>query len=292
MNLNQLRWFCLLARNQHYSKTAEELSIAQSSLSRSISQLEEELGCSLFERKGRNVTLTRQGKIFYAYIERGLKSIDQGIQTTKEMMDPFSGTIDFAFIYALSPSFVPGLVRTFLEGKKHKDINFKFYQANTGDIIQGLKEGKYDIGFSSYIENEPLIEFIPIIKQEYVLVVSKKHPLARKKTVSLEEAAEYDFILPLDKTNYIENLFREKGIIPKASSRVEEDHAAAALAAINLGISIIPKNDILNYYDVELIPFSPKPIYRQFYMVTAKNHVFTPVANTFYKFILEATGAK
>ncbi len=292
MNLNQLRWFCALARNQHYSRTAEELSIAQPSLSRSISQLEEELGCRLFEKKGRNVILTRPGKVFYTYVERGLRNIDQGIATAKEMMDPFCGTVDFAFIYALSPNFVPGLIRNFLNEKNHKDINFRFYQGNSKDIIQGVKDGKYDIGFSSYFADEPLVEFIPIVKQEYVLMVAKNHPLARKENITLEETAAYDFILPLDKTNYVENLFREKGLVPRSSSRVEEDHAAAALVSINLGISIIPKNDILSYYGVELIPFSPKPLYRQFYMVTAKKHIFTPAANTFYKFILEATGAK
>lgn len=292
MNLNQLNAFCILSKTLHYSRAAEELQIAQPSLSRMIAQLEQELGTSLFERQGRNIILTKQGEVFLNYIKRGLTEIDQGVAAVKELMDPGHGTVDFAFIYALSPTHVPQMVQKFLSQPDNKKIHFRFYQGNSMDIIRKIKEGSCDVGFCSYVEDEPLIELRPIAKQEYVLMVSRHHPLSHKDSVTLEEAAVYDFILPLDKTSYVEQLFKKAGIIPRASSRVEEDHAAAALVSINLGIAIIPKNKILEQYNVKLIPFGPRPLYRKFYMAVSKEHNFTPAANKFYRFLVDETRKK
>lgn len=292
MNLNQLNAFSTLAHTLHYSKAAEKLSIAQPSLSRMIASLEEELGTPLFEKQGRNIILTKQGNLFLSYISRGLNEIQSGTDALHEYLDPGKGTIDFAFIYALSHSYVPQIIQSFLSGRDHKHIHFHFYQGNSRYIIQQIKDEAFDIGFCSYVENEPLIEFRPIVKQEYVLMVSNTHPLALKKSVTLEEAAKYEFILPLDKTSYVESLFKKAGITPRAYSRVEEDHAAAALVAIGLGIAIIPNNPILSHYNVTLIPFGPRPLYRKFYMAAAKDRRLSPAAERFYRFLLDESKKK
>jgi DNA-binding transcriptional LysR family regulator len=67
MNLNQLQYFKILAQEEHYTRAAQMLSITQPSLSHAIAQLEEELGTRLFEKKGRNIVLTRYGKLFLPY---------------------------------------------------------------------------------------------------------------------------------------------------------------------------------------------------------------------------------
>ncbi len=69
MNLNQLQYFKILAQEEHYTRAAQMLSITQPSLSHAIAQLEEELGTRLFEKKGRNIVLTRYGKLFLPYVE-------------------------------------------------------------------------------------------------------------------------------------------------------------------------------------------------------------------------------
>ena len=64
MNLNQLHYFVTLAYMEHYTKAAKQLSITQPSLSHAIGMLEQELGTYLFEKQGRNVVLTKYGKVF------------------------------------------------------------------------------------------------------------------------------------------------------------------------------------------------------------------------------------
>ena len=78
MTLNQLRYFRVLAKTEHYTKAADALAISQPSLSRAIALLEEELGVLLFNRRGRNVVLTDAGRALLRYVEAGLDTLDAG----------------------------------------------------------------------------------------------------------------------------------------------------------------------------------------------------------------------
>ena len=80
MNLYHLRYFVTLAHLEHYTKAAENLSITQPSLSHAISLLENELGVALFEKEGRNIVLTKYGKIFLKDVEKLLEILDSSVK--------------------------------------------------------------------------------------------------------------------------------------------------------------------------------------------------------------------
>lgn len=75
MNLNQLSYFQKIATLQHYHQAARELNVSQPSLSRSIANLEEELGLPLFRKNGRNIELTKYGKIFLEHVNKILEEV-------------------------------------------------------------------------------------------------------------------------------------------------------------------------------------------------------------------------
>ena len=81
MNLFYSHYFVTLAHIKHYTKAAEQLCISQPSLSHAIAQLEKELGIPLFEKNGRNTTLTRFGEEFLSCAEHTLSTLDEGITT-------------------------------------------------------------------------------------------------------------------------------------------------------------------------------------------------------------------
>ena len=174
MNLYHLRYFVTLAHLEHYTKAAEILSITQPSLSHAISSLESELGVKLFEKDGRNVVLTKCGQAFLVDVEQALDMLDSSIN--KLQMTGFGeGRIDIVELRTLSSAVVPNFVKGFLDSKTNKKIDFYFHSSTglTSDMIQGLKERKYDIAFCSKMDNEPLVEFVPVAKQELVLIVPK-----------------------------------------------------------------------------------------------------------------------
>lgn len=193
MNLHHLRYFVTLAHMEHYTKAAEKLLITQPSLSHAISSLEQELGIPLFEKEGRNIGLSKAGKVFLDYVEESLDMIDAGVATTKKAANG-EGQIDLAFLQTLGTSLIPKLVQEFLQTEPEKQIDFIFHTGVSIDIIQGLKEKKFDIGICSKLENERNIHFTPIAKQELVLIVPKSHPLAEKDWIDLIETVDYPHI--------------------------------------------------------------------------------------------------
>ncbi len=97
MNLFHLRYFETLARTEHYSKAAEILSITQPSLSYAISTLESELGIQLFEKRGRNIVLTKYGKAFYSNVKEILANLDNAVRDIKLVANG-EGEINIGFL--------------------------------------------------------------------------------------------------------------------------------------------------------------------------------------------------
>ncbi|NRW02286.1 DNA-binding transcriptional LysR family regulator [Clostridium beijerinckii] len=125
MNLYHLRYFITLAHLEHYTKAAEKLMITQPSLSSAISSLEKELGVSLFEKEGRNVVLTKCGKMFFAAVQESLEILDSNVATLKSISNG-EGIIDLAFLRTLGSDFVPDVTSFFLESHPKKKLNFTF----------------------------------------------------------------------------------------------------------------------------------------------------------------------
>lgn len=84
MNLNQLTYFVTLAQIENYTRAAKRLDITQPSLSHAISNLEKELQVPLFERHGRNVTMTKYGEMFLKYVQDSLHILNLGVERIQE----------------------------------------------------------------------------------------------------------------------------------------------------------------------------------------------------------------
>ena len=178
MNLYHLRYFVTLAHLEHYTKAAEILGITQPSLSHAISSLEEELKVRLFEKDGRNIVLTKWGSIFLKDVEDTLNRLDSSVENL-QMTGSGNGTVDIACIRALGNSYVPTLMRSFLEDHPGKDIRFKLHSVGglSSGIIAGLKNKEFDIAFCSKYRDDPLIEYVRIGSQSLVLAALSPDPV-------------------------------------------------------------------------------------------------------------------
>ena len=278
MNLSQLQYFKVLAQEEHYTRAAQMLSITQPSLSHAISQLEQELGTRLFEKKGRNVVLTRYGKMFLPYVEESLKVLNEGVQRIQEVNGSRHGIIHLAYIYTMGSEFAPKLVRKFLDAYPDYDIEFHFTVGTTGEIIDGLKDDKYDIVFSSYKDGEQDIDFKKIANQKLVLAVPMDHPLSIKDSVDLRDTIEYPQI-------YFE---KGSGLRPVIDQMFEEI-GQAGLVAQGFGIAVMPDIPILRSLSVKTLDIYNPPYERAVYLATLKQRYLSPVAKAFIRFVIEET---
>lgn len=289
MNLYHLRYFVTLAHLEHYTKAAEELMITQPSLSHAISLLEKELGVSLFEKEGRNVVLTKYGKMFLNDVQKSLEILDSNVKTLR-MIGAGEGRIDLAFLRTLGTDFVPELARDFMQMHEEKSIEFHFHTGVTVDIIQGLKERKYDIAFCSKLEKEPSIEFTPIARQELVLIVPADHPLAEKDSVDLNETIPYPHIYFSRKSGLrpiIDDMFKQINEQPKVAYEVEEDQVIAGLVSKNFGIAVTPYMPILSSMNLKVLQIASPSYERIFYLAVVKDKFLAPVVQKFKNFVIE-----
>ncbi len=288
MNLNYIYYFSVLAKTQHYTKAANILNITQPSLSHAIDEIEKELGCLLFEKDGRNIKLTKYGKLLESHVETGLKELEAGQREIQYLMSPNEGLIKLAFIYTLGYSFVPNALKNFHTIPANKQINFSLKQGNTTEILDGLENEKYDLCFSSYQNNRNNICFVPIMIEELVVVVYDGHPLSEKKEVDLSELVDENLIY-YSKTSglrpFIDKLLNDNNIKPNIKFEVEEDSAVLGLVNIKYGIAIVPNILIIDNFNVKKLKIKNKQDPRYIYMATIKNRFEAPAISKFINFI-------
>ncbi len=289
MNLYQLRYFSLLAQTGHFRKTANQLCIAQSSLSHAIALMEQELGVSLFEKQGRRSVLTPEGAEFLKYVEKSLGILDEGIQAVRHAANG-EGIIEFGFLRTLGSEFVPALARGFLEEQKEKAIQFRFYTGTSSSLIDGLKEEKYDLILCTKMENEPDIAFVPVGRQDLVAIVPRQHPLSQRQAIGLEELAPYPqiyFSRTSGLRSIVDHLFEKIQIQPQIAYEVEEDIVIAGLVSKGFGAAVVPYMEELPRMDVKILQISHPCWERRFYMATLKSHHLTPAVKNFHDYILK-----
>ena len=121
MNLDHLRYFTTLAHIEHYTKASEFLHISQPTLTYAVNQLEKEVGVLLFEKDGRNIVLTKFGKLFLEEVEKSLNILDNSIKSLK-LAGKGEGNIDVGSLRTLETKFLPDIISRFLSEKKEKDV--------------------------------------------------------------------------------------------------------------------------------------------------------------------------
>lgn len=289
MNLFYLRYFVTLAHVKHYTRAAEQLCITQPSLSHAISQLENELGVPLFEKSGRNTTLTRFGEEFLVCAEHTLSTLDAGVSSIRKSARG-EGLIRLGFLRTLGVEFIPRLAAGFLKKNAELDIHFTFHTGVTQHLLEGLAARKYDLIFCSEPLEKENLTVIPIQKQDLVLITPKDHPLASRNDIDLEETLLYPHIF-FDKSsgirNVVDRMFSQIGRQPEIAYETEEDQVIAGLVAQKFGIALVPYMDLLLKLDVKILSIRSPSCERAIFMINDNRIYMPPAVKRFREFVAD-----
>lgn len=289
MNLVHLRYFVQLTRTQHYTKAAEQLCITQPSLSHAIAQLEGELGVPLFEKSGRNTTLTHFGREFLACAEKTLATLDEGVQSIQRNARG-EGVIRLGLLRTLGVEYIPRLAARFLAENPGKEIEFTFDTGVTEELLEGLSERRFDLVFCSQPPEELGFQAVPVSKRDLVLIVPRNHPLASRHSVELRETLAYPqiyFSKSAGLRSVVDQLFDHIGARPEIASETQEDQVIAGLVAQGFGIAVVPYMDLLHQLDVKILELSAPAWEWKFYMVQDEKAFISPVVQSFRQFVLD-----
>ena len=289
MNLDYLRYFVKLAEVRHYTRAAEQLCITQPSLSHAIRLLEAELGVPLFEKTGRNTTLTRFGEEFLDCARQTLSTLDQGVASLRRGAQG-EGLIRLGFLRPLGIEYIPRLAARFLEANPGKKLRFDFHTDRTQGLLDGLLARSYDLVFCSRPAPELGLTAVPVTRQDLVLIAPKDHPLAGQHSVDLAEALPYPqvyFAKGSGLREVVDGLFAAVGGAPRIAYETEEDQVIAGLVAQGFGIAVVPYMDLLLKLDLAILQISAPPYQRDFFLVTNDAFYLSPAARDFRAFALE-----
>ncbi len=292
MNLRQLEYFKLLAETQHMTQTAQALNTTQPNLSHTIKNLEETLGVPLFRKKGRNIQLTKHGKMFYQTVSNVLQEMNEGVAAIKESIDPHSGYIDLGFTYTMGLDVVPRFVTQFHHIPRFKNIHFSFKQGNSTSLIDQLINEDIDLAICSKIKDDERIEYIPFIEEELVIITALDHPLAQFDELDIKDISSYPFVGFNDSSGLrptIDKIFKKAEITPNIKYEVEEDQALASLVQYNFGIALSPNIPTLNAYKVKKIRIKTPQVRRFLYIATLKHNFQSQALISFINFLEEQT---
>jgi DNA-binding transcriptional LysR family regulator len=244
MELLQLQYFQTVARLEHMTKAAEELQIAQPSLSKTISRLEEDLGVPLFDRKNRQLKLNDYGKLFLNRVNRIFLELNEGKREIVEKAAQGQTQITLAVSI---PRVLPELLSSFLG--QFPDVKFQQFLESTSSMENLLEKAEIDFCLSSVPIAGTDIVWEPLITEEIYLVVPPGHRLANKKMIILEEVKDESFIsmnTGFGFRNLTDEFCREAGFIPNIAFEGDEPGVIGDLVRQGLGIAFIPEISLVH----------------------------------------------
>jgi DNA-binding transcriptional LysR family regulator len=186
MELSQLRTFRVVAETLNFTRAAERLHLTQSAVSHQIKALEKELGEPLFIRTKRGVKVSQVGKVALEHAERILDEAEAMRENVSGREHSPIGRVRAAaatqaFVHLFAPLF-----ESFM--RKHPRIELSFRTTvSTDQTVTDILDGAADVGFASVPVYSPTLHVTELFEDELVLVVGKKHPLANKQEVTVDQ---------------------------------------------------------------------------------------------------------
>ncbi|WP_053975532.1 LysR family transcriptional regulator [Mangrovimonas xylaniphaga] len=240
MTIQQIEYFLVLAKELHFWNTAEKVFISQSSLSRQIRALEDELQIQLFERDKRNVKLTNAGKFLQEQWTEQIKEFDQVIRQAKKIDKGGAGTIAITYPGSIAYEFLPNFLKAISDHLP--DLKMELIEPTDENHEKFLLDYKADLAFSRDQIKNANIDSQKLYSEPICLVVPKAHRLSKDNLTGLEH--EKFIISGLHQTTFFASLLRswfsKNGLEPKTI--VESDFGGMILNLVSkgLGISILP----------------------------------------------------
>lgn len=287
MDLLQLRYFQVVARMEHVTKAAQELSIAQPSLSKTILRLEKEIGVPLFERQGRAIRLNQFGRAFLGHVEALFQELEEGQRQVRDMAGLENGEIS---LVAASLHWLPDLLHRFQ--LLHPSVHFHLSQRSPAEMPQQLETGACDFCFLSTPLVKHGVKWRTLLTEELLLVVPADHRLAGQNSVPLHEVAYEPVVIENaggDLRGLIDAFYQQAGFTPRIAYETDEPTVLIEFVKAHLGVTFVPAFGKKRVEEQALysLHITNPTCQRTFGMAWHQEHYLSQAARTFRQFIVE-----
>lgn len=284
MDLHSLSHFKKIAELQHITRAAEELHVAQPSLSRTIARLEQELGVPLFDRSGKNIVLNDNGKIVLRHADRIFQEIRDIERELAEASDEKGQTVSLS-LYSAS-KLLPGLVMAFKQA--HPSIRLQIIQEN----LHKNPAEECDLTLYSSMQPHDTENSVTLFAEDILLALPESNPLAHRSSLHLSEVAHEEFIcLQRGKSlrNITDTYCKIAGFEPSVVLESDSPETVRELIRAGIGISFIPS---ITWQGMEtenlvLVQVTSPECKRYINLSWRRQGYFSPAAELFRDFVQE-----
>ena len=243
-----------------FTKAARSLGCTQSSISQSISSLEDELNIVLLRRSRNGIELTPEGKEIYPFIDRMIRHYVAVVEQAEEVNHLVRGSITIGTLASVTCHWMPELIQGFQ--RMYPNVKFSFKQGDYTSIEEWIKNGDVDFGFLaksavSDIHTEELKE------GKMVAILPSHHRLSGRDVIRLRDISDDPFIL-LETGSYSEVLeaFSDEGLEPNIKFRIHDDYTIMRMVELGMAVSILAELVLIDtHHDVRIKDLDP-PLYR------------------------------
>jgi LysR family positive regulator for ilvC len=245
MDSHSLRLFLSLADHLHFGKTSREQHVSPSALSRSIKQLEDELGAPLFLRDNRSVRLTREGQQFREYAQEVMNGWQAIRQTFKQDQLTLHGELSLYCSVTASYSFLYDILSSFRQN--YPRIEMKLHTGDPAKAVERVQLELEDLAIGARPDNLPAdIEFQPIARSELRFIGPQSSQLLsdeQLKHPSAESWRDVPMILSeegLARTR-TDRWLKSHNIKPRIYAQVSGNEAIVSMVSLGFGIGVVPQ---------------------------------------------------
>jgi DNA-binding transcriptional LysR family regulator len=263
MDIQTLKNFVKLAETLHFTKTSEQVFMAQPALSRQIRQLEKSVGAELFKRNKRNVSLTKAGVYFKQAAQQAIDQLNYATNRAKQIHNGEAGEIRIGYTHSIVQSILPGIIKEIRT--EFPDVKTVLREMNNYEQYRDLTEQKIDIGFATNPVVPDNLKSKVFFKDVFVVVLPVNHPLLQASPFDISALANETFILPhevegSDYVNAVESICIDAGFLPNVVHHTSSVSSALRLVEAGLGVTIEPKASLsgqrlaVRYVELNNIP--------------------------------------
>ena len=262
MELRHLRYFIAVAEAENVSRAALKLHVSQPALSRQVRDLEEELGFPLLERSAKSVRLTEAGRAFLPEAHAVLRRAEDAVKAARAVA---TGGGELHVGYAGSPTvrILPATLRAFQS--ELPGVRVRLHDLSTEEMLSGLRDGTLQIAL--IVCSTPALlrglRFEELVRIAMCVAVAPRHPLARRRSLTLAEVARQPLIA-LTRADYpdyhelLAALFAPHKVKPRIAE--EHDSIASLIAAVEAGGGVALVSESLACVvgpRLKILPLSP-----------------------------------
>jgi DNA-binding transcriptional LysR family regulator len=287
MDLLQLRYFRVVARLEHMTKAAEELFIAQPSLSQTIGRLEKEMGVPLFERHGRVIRLNQFGRAFLEHVETLFRELEEGQRKVQDMAGLEHGEISLG---AGTGIWLPDMLRRFQA--LYPFVRFRLSLCSQAEMSHRLETGACDFCFLSTPSVQPSIQWKPMRTEDILLVVPKTHRLADEVHIPLREVAHEAVVIEKVGSGLrdaMETYCQQAGFTLRPAYEIDEPAALFPFVNAQLGVGFTTglMEKQVHEYGLTSLHLTAPTCQLVCGVAWHKAHYLSQAAHAFHQFLLE-----